>query len=72
MNEIWANRLIAGTKKWEDVTPSRKDAVNSVLLSRVESGEITQEQYKEITGEEFQLWANDDTSTSQEAEKELE
>lgn len=51
MSEIWANRLIAGTKKWEDVPPSRKDAVNGILLVRMESGEITQEQYDEITKE---------------------
>ena len=52
MNEIWANRLIAGDKKWVNVPASRKSGVKAVLKSRVESGEITAEQYKAITGEE--------------------
>ncbi|MCM1295512.1 MAG: XkdX family protein [Muribaculaceae bacterium] len=51
MNEIWANRLIAGTKTWDEVTPSRKNAVKAVLLNRVEKGTITAGQYEEITGE---------------------
>ena len=53
MNEIWANRLIAGTKTWAQVPSSRKNGVKAVLLERVESGEITEERYKEITGEEY-------------------
>ena len=53
MNEIWANRLIAGTKVWAQVPASRKNGVKSVLLERVESGEITAERYTEITGEEY-------------------
>ena len=51
MNEIWANRLIAGDKTWANVPASRKAGVKNALLARVESGEITEEQYKEITGE---------------------
>lgn len=53
MNEIWANRLIAGTKTWDEVPNSRKNAVKNVLRGRVESGEITAEQYEEITGEKY-------------------
>ena len=53
MNEIWANRLIAGTKVWSQVPSSRKNGVKAVLLERVESWEITEERYKEITGEEY-------------------
>ncbi len=53
MNEIWANRLIAGTKSWAEVTPSRKNDVKAVLQGRVEKGTITAEQYKAITGEEY-------------------
>lgn len=53
MNEIWANRLIAGTKVWSQVPASRKNGVKAVLLERVESGEITEERYTEITGEEY-------------------
>ena len=51
MNEIWANRLIAGDKMWANVPNSRKAGVKKALLARVESGEITEEQYKTITGE---------------------
>ena len=51
MNEIWANRLIAGTKAWDEVPDSRKDGVKVVLTERVEKGVITPERYEEITGE---------------------
>ena len=53
MNEIWANRLVAGTKTWDEVTPSRKSTVKEVLRSRVESETITAEEYEEITGEAY-------------------
>lgn len=53
MNEIWANRLIGGTKLWEDVPTVRKVDVKNVLLARVEKGEVTAEQYKAITGEDY-------------------
>lgn len=52
MNEIWANRLIAGTKTWAEVPAPRKNSVKAVLASRVERGALTAEQYTEITGEE--------------------
>lgn len=54
MNEIWANRLVAGTKTWEEVTPSRKDAIKEVLRGRVASETITAEKYEEITGEVYE------------------
>lgn len=54
MNEIWANRLVAGTKTWAEVTPSRKNAVKDVLRGRVESGTITAEKYEEITEEVYE------------------
>lgn len=53
MNEIWANRLIAGTKNWSDVPAIRKDSVKKVLAGRVVNGDITPEQYEEITGEQY-------------------
>lgn len=52
MNEIWANRLIAGTKTWAQVPASRKNGVKMVLLERVNNGTITIEQYQEIVGVE--------------------
>ena len=53
MNEIWANRLIAGTKAWDEVPDSRKDGVKVVLAERVQSGIITSEKYEEITGGKY-------------------
>ncbi len=53
MNEIWANRLIAGTKTWAQCVKSgRSESVKAVLQERVKSGVITAEKYKEIVGEE--------------------
>ncbi len=52
MNEIWANRLIAGTKTWAQcVRSGRSESVKKALAERVKSGDITAEKYKEITGE---------------------
>lgn len=51
MNNIWANRLIAGTKVWDEVTDNRRAGVKAVLLDRVEKGLITAEKYAGITGE---------------------
>lgn len=54
MNEIWANRLIAGDKTWAEVPASRKSAVKAVLRGRIESGAVTAEKYAEITGEAYE------------------
>ncbi len=52
MNEIWANRLIAGTKTWAQcVRSGRAEGVKQALAERVKSGDITAEKYNEITGE---------------------
>ena len=53
MNIIWANRLIAGTKTWEEMPASRRAGVKRELAKRVESGEITADDYKDITGEDY-------------------
>ena len=53
MNIIWANRLIAGTKTWAEMPASRRVGVKKVLAARVESGEITADDYKNITGEDY-------------------
>lgn len=53
MVKIWANRLIAGTKTWDEVPASRKTAVLTELKERVVIGEITAERYEEITGEVY-------------------
>ena len=54
MYEIWANRLIAGTKTWTQVPASRKNGVKNELKNRVASGEISPEQYEEIVGEPYE------------------
>lgn len=53
MDKIWANRLIAGTKTWAEMPASRRVAVKKVLAKRVAEGEITAEDYKNITGEDY-------------------
>jgi hypothetical protein len=52
MNKIWADRLVAGTKKWKDVPKSRKEAVKAILLEMVEEGTLTEEHYQQIVGVE--------------------
>ena len=53
MNKIWANRLIAGTKTWDQVPASRKDSVLEELKNRVAAGSLTAEKFEEITGEAY-------------------
>lgn len=53
MDRIWANRLVAGTKTWAEMPASRREGVKRELAKRVAEGEITAEQYKEITGEDY-------------------
>ena len=56
MNEIWANRLIAGTQTWDKcVKTGRADAVKAVLKNRVEIGAITSEKYTELTRENYSM-----------------
>ena len=51
MNKIWADRLVAGTRTWDEVPKSRKDAVMDILADMVEKGKLTQERFDEITAE---------------------
>lgn len=53
MDKIWANRLVAGTKSWAEMPASRRAGVKRELTKRVGEGEISEEQYKEITGEDY-------------------
>lgn len=53
MDKIWANRLIAGTKTWAEMPTSRRAGVKKILTKRVEEGEITADDYKNITGEDY-------------------
>ncbi len=53
MNEIWANRLIAGTQTWDKcVKTGRADAVKTILQEKVASGKITAEDFERIIGED--------------------
>ena len=54
MNKIWANRLVGGTKTWDDVPVSRKSGVMEELATRVADGKITAEVYESITGEAYE------------------
>ena len=55
MNRIWANRLEAGSKTWEQVPDNRKEAVKAILAEDVASGknDMTAERYEAITGEAY-------------------
>jgi uncharacterized membrane protein len=55
MNIIWANRLIAGTKTWAEMPASRRVGVKKVLAERVKKSEITAEDYKRITGDDYDV-----------------
>ena len=52
MNKIWADRLIAGTRTFDEVPASRKPAVKEILLEMVNKGKLTPERYQEIVGVE--------------------
>lgn len=54
MDKIWANRLIAGTKTWDEMPTSRQKAVKAILAKRVADNEITAELYQTITGEAYE------------------
>lgn len=53
MDKIWANRLVAGTKSWAEMPASRRPGVKRELAKRVADGEISKEDYKRITGEDY-------------------
>ena len=64
MNAIWANRLVAGTRKWAEVPASRKAGVKAELASRVENGKISAEQYEEITGESYPVQKEEEVAVA--------
>jgi uncharacterized membrane protein len=53
MDKIWANRLVAGTKEWAEMPASRRAGVKRELAKRVDKGEVSEEDYKRITGEDY-------------------
>lgn len=54
MNQIWANRLIAGTQTWENLPVQRQTVVKKLLLAAVSEGLISTDRYTEITGDPAQ------------------
>lgn len=54
MNEIWVNRLIAGTRLFSEVPVSRKVAVKTILIDKVIHQVISKEQYENITNEPYE------------------
>ena len=53
MNEIWAKRLMAGTKQWTDCPGSRKPVVKEILKGYAAGGIISDKEYQAITGETY-------------------
>lgn len=53
MDKIWANRLIAGDKVWDNVPRNRRNAVKAVLAQRVSDNIIDAALYEKIIGEKF-------------------
>ena len=54
MDKIWTNRLVAGTKTWDQVPASRKTGVLAELKDRIAEGEITAAKFREITGKVYE------------------
>ena len=56
MARIWANRLWAGTKTWEQCPDTRKPAVLEIMREDVASGDpyYTAEKFEAITGETYE------------------
>lgn len=55
MDKIWANRLVAGTKSWAEMPASHRPGVKRELAKRVAEDDITAEDYKRITGEDYNV-----------------
>lgn len=52
MDKIWANRLLAGTKTWEDIAKvGRISGVKAELFVRRENGGLSTEEYDRVMAE---------------------
>ena len=49
MDKLYANMVVAGTKRFADVPHRRREAVKAILLQYVEDEKITQEQFDNLT-----------------------
>lgn len=56
MDRIWANRLWAGTKTWDECPAARKPGVEATMRQDVAQGKpnCTAERFAEITGEPYE------------------
>ena len=52
MAKIWSERLIAGTRTFEKVPASLKAAVENILLTRFDNGEISEDELNRALGKE--------------------
>lgn len=52
MEKIWANRILAGTKKLSEAPASRQAGIIEELKQRLADGVITQAQYDSAVNEE--------------------
>lgn len=53
MAKIWRNRIIAGTRTYEEVPLTWKAQVKALLKQDVVNGVITKERYEEIVSEPY-------------------
>ena len=53
MAKIWRNRIEGGTKTFEECTDRYKDDVLQLMQQDVETGKLSKERYKELTGMDY-------------------
>lgn len=53
MAKIWHNRILAGTRTYDEVPQTWKAQVKVLFKADVVSGVITEEEYAEIIGEAY-------------------
>jgi len=53
MAKIWRNRILAGTRTFDEVPSTWKAQVKILLKADVVSGLITAEEYEDIVGEPY-------------------
>ncbi len=52
MAKIWVERLLAGTRTFEEVPASLKAAVTKILNARFDNGEISEDELNRALGTE--------------------
>lgn len=52
MAKIWVDRLLAGTRTFEEVPASLKTAVTNILNARFDNGEISEDELNRALGTE--------------------